>query len=194
MILTIEENNLKGFEISIKPEMEKALKHFEKDITSIRAGKAHTNLVEDLKVDCYGNSNMSLKELASIATPSTNLITIQPWDLSVMPAIEKALLNSHLGVTPQTDENLIRIELPKMSIERREELVKLLGKKLEVAKVSVRNIRKDIHNVIREKEKNKAISEDFVKRLSKSLQDITDNYINLIDATATKKKTEITSV
>ena len=194
MNIKIEEMNIKAFETSVKPEMDGALKHFEKDITAIRTGKAQSSLVEDLKVECYGTSFSNLKDIASIATPNTSLITIQPWDTGLVAAIEKALLNSQLGVTPQTDGNLIRVELPKMSVERREELIKLLGKKLETAKVSIRNIRKDIQNLIRDKEKSKAVSEDFVKRLNKALQDITDNFTNLIDAAAAKKKTEISSI
>ena len=194
MNIKIEEMNIKAFENSVKPEMDGALKHFEKDITAIRTGKAQSSLVDDLKVECYGTSFSNLKDIASIATPNTRLITIQPWDVALVPAIEKALLNSQLGVTPQTAGNLIRVELPKMSIERREELIKLLGKKLETAKVSIRNIRKDIQNLIRDKEKSKAVSEDFVKRLNKALQDITDNFTNLIDAAAAKKKTEISSI
>ena len=194
MNIKIEEMNIKAFENSVKPEMDGALKHFEKDITAIRTGKAQSSLVEDLKVECYGTSFSNLKDIASIATPNTSLITIQPWDTGLVAAIEKALLNSQLGVTPQTDGNLIRVELPKMSVERREELIKLLGKKLETAKVSIRNIRKDIQNLIRDKEKSKAVSEDFVKRLNKALQDITDNFTNLIDAAAAKKKTEISSI
>ena len=194
MNIKIEEMNIKAFENSVKPEMDGALKHFEKDITAIRTGKAQSSLVEDLKVECYGTSFSNSKDIASIATPNTSLITIQPWDTGLVAAIEKALLNSQLGVTPQTDGNLIRVELPKMSVERREELIKLLGKKLETAKVSIRNIRKDIQNLIRDKEKSKAVSEDFVKRLNKALQDITDNFTNLIDAAAAKKKTEISSI
>ena len=194
MNIKIEEMNIKAFENSVKPEMDGALKHFEKDITAIRTGKAQSSLVEDLKVECYGTSFSNLKDIASIATPNTSLITIQPWDTGLVAAIEKALLNSQLGVTPQTDGNLIRVELPKMSVELREELIKLLGKKLETAKVSIRNIRKDIQNLIRDKEKSKAVSEDFVKRLNKALQDITDNFTNLIDAAAAKKKTEISSI
>ena len=194
MNIKIEEMNIKAFENSVKPEMDGALKHFEKDITAIRTGKAQSSLVEDLKVECYGTSFSNLKDIASIATPNTSLITIQPWDTGLVAAIEKALLNSQLGVTPQTDGNLIRVELPKMSVERREELIKLLGKKLETAKVSIRNIRKDIQNLIRDKEKSKAVSEDFVKRLNKALQDITDHFTNLIDSAAAKKKAEISSI
>ena len=194
MNIKIEEMNIKAFENSVKPEMDGALKHFEKDITAIRTGKAQSSLVEDLKVECYGTSFSNLKDIASIATPNTSLITIQPWDTGLVAAIEKALLNSQLGVTPQTDGNLIRVELPKMSVERREELIKLLGKKLETAKVSIRNIRKDIQNLIRDKEKSKAVSEDCVKRLNKALQDITDHFTNLIDSAAAKKKAEISSI
>ena len=193
MISILEENNIKPFDTSVSTEMDKAIKHFDKDLASINTGKASANMVEDLKVDCYGNV-MLLRELASINTPDTNMIVIQPWDKSVVNTIEKAILVSHLGITPQTVGDVIRLELPPMSGSRREELAKLVSKKSEDAKVAVRNIRKDFGNVIKDNEKKKTISEDFSKRLTKSLQDLTDKFIVQIDMLTEKKKKDLKSV
>lgn len=193
MISTLEENNLKGFESAVTIEMDKAIKHCEKDLTAINTGKASTSMVEDLKADCYGNM-MPLRELASITTPEVNMITIQPWDKGVVNAIEKAILASHLGITPNTQGAVIRLELPPMSTARREELTKVVSKKVEDAKVAIRNVRKDIGNVIKDNEKKKTISEDFVKRLTKSLQDLTDKYTAHADTLGEKKKKDLKTV
>jgi len=193
MISILEENNIKPFEVSVTIEMDKSIKHFDKNLASINTGKASTNMVEDLKIDCYGNM-MLLRELASISTPDTNMIAIQPWDKSVVNNIEKAILASHLGITPQTVDDVIRLELPQMSSSRREELAKLASKKAEDAKVAIRNIRKDFGNVIRDNEKKKTISEDFSKRLTKHLQDFTDKFIAQIDILTEKKKKDLKSV
>lgn len=190
--VTLEENNSNKFESALVLEMDKSIKHLEKELASIRTGKANPSLVEDLRVECYG-STMTLRELASIAAPDVNMITIQPWDRTVINSIEKAILTSHLGVTPQTDGDLIRIELPQMSIARREELTKVVGKKIEEAKIALRSVRKDYLNLIRDNEKNKNISEDFAKRLAKVLQDITDKYIHTADVTGDKKKADLKS-
>ncbi len=192
MISILEENNIKPFDLSISTEMDKAIKHFDKDLGSINTGKASASMVEDLKVDCYGNT-MILRELASINTPDINMIAIQPWDKSVISNIEKAIMASHLGLTPQTVGDVIRLELPPMSGSRREELAKIVGKKIEDAKVAIRNIRKDFGNVIRDNEKSKTISEDFSKRLTKSLQDFTDKFIAQIDVLGEKKKKDLKS-
>jgi ribosome recycling factor len=193
MTVKIEENNLKAFDISVATEMDKAIKHCEKDLSSVNTGKASASMVEDLKVDCYGNM-MLLRELASISTPEANQIAIQPWDKGAVSAIEKAILASHLGITPNTQGAIIRLELPPMSSARRDELAKVVSKKVEDAKVAVRNIRKDIGNVIKDNEKKKTISEDFVKRLTKSLQDITDKFVAQIDALGEKKKKDLKTV
>lgn len=191
--MTLEEGNPKKLETPCKQEMDKAIVHFEKELTAIRTGKAHTSLVDSLKVEAYG-STMLLKELASVAAPDTNIITIQPWDQSVIGDIEKAITTSHLGVNPQVDGHLIRITLPQMTSERREELIKLVNKKSEDAKVAIRNVRKDVLNVIRDSEKkSKVISEDFSKRLSKLLQDITDQYVAQINSLSDKKQANLKS-
>ena len=192
MISILEENNIKPFDLSVTAEMDKAVKHFEKDLTSVNTGKASASMVEDLKVDCYGNM-MILRELASISTPDTNMITIQPWDKSVIASIEKAIIASHLNINPQTNGDVIRLELPPMSGARREELTKVVSKKAEDAKVALRNIRKDVGNVIKDNEKKKTISEDFSKRLTKNLQDFTDKFTAQVDVLCEKKKKDLKS-
>jgi len=191
--IVLEEGNPKKLETPCKQEMDKAIVHFEKELAAIRTGKAHTSLVDTLKVECYG-STMAIKELASVATPDTNIITIQPWDKSVVGDIEKAIANSHLGVNPQVDGNVIRITLPQMTADRREKLIKLVSEKAEDGKITVRNIRKDVVNIIREGEKKKLVSEDFSKKLSKLLQDITDQYIAQISTLADKKQASLKSL
>ena len=121
------------------------IKHFEKDLSVIRTGRASASLVEHIQVDCYGQS-MPVKNVATIAVPDARLITIQPWDKSIINDIEKALLNSNLGITPVNDGEIIRLQIPQMSSARREELVKDLGKKAEEARLGLRNGRKEFHN------------------------------------------------
>jgi ribosome recycling factor len=137
---------------------------------------------------------MILRELASISTPESNMIAIQPWDKGAVSAIEKAILASHLGITPNTQGAVIRLELPPMSMARREELAKVVSKKAEDAKVALRNVRKDVGNLIKDCEKKKTVSEDFVKRLTKSLQDLTDKFVANIDALGEKKKKDLKTV
>ncbi|QQR49238.1 ribosome recycling factor [bacterium] len=187
------EGDSKSVENLVKQEMDKPLKHFEKELTSIRTGRASTKLIEDLKVESYGQY-MSLKDIATLAAPDSRLLTIQPWDSSNMSAIEKALSASDLGVQPANDGSIIRIQLPQMSSARRDELVKLLGKKTEECRIGIRNVRKDFHNEIRDAEKKKIISEDFAKRLSTLLQKITDDFIGKTDATHDKKAAELKSL
>jgi ribosome recycling factor len=190
--IILEEGNPKKLEAPCKQEMDKSITHFEKELTAVRTGKAHTSLVEDLRVECYG-STMKLKEVASIAAPDTNIITIQPYDQSVTSDIEKAITSSHLGINPQVDGHIIRITLPQMTSARREELVKVVGKKTEDAKVAIRNIRKEMMNAIRDNKKSKTISEDFEKRLMKLLQDITDKFVAQIVELGNKKEANLKS-
>src|SRR5437870_282344 len=125
------ENDVKSFETPMKAEMEKPLKHFDGELIKIRTGRAHTSLVEDIQVSCYGQAPMPLKNVAAITAPDSRMIVIQPWDAATLPDIEKALKNSEVGVTPASDGALIRLQLPEMSSNRRDELLKILGKKLE---------------------------------------------------------------
>lgn len=188
--ITFQEGDSKSFEKLLSEHMDKALKHYEKELTGIRTGRANTALIENLKVECYGQL-MNLKDLATLSAPESRLLVIQPWDQSTISSIEAAVLNSDLGLTPANDGTIIRIQLPQMSASRRDELEKLLGKKTEEAKVGVRNVRKDFHNELREAEKKRIISEDFAKRLSTLMQKVTDLFIDKIDQLSTKKTGEI---
>lgn len=178
----------------MKLEVDKPLKHFDGELIKIRTGRAHTTLIEDIQVSCYGQAPQPLKNLAALAAPDTRLLTIQPWDITIIADIEKAIKSSEIGVTPANDGAIIRLQLPEISSNRRDELLKILGKKLEECKIAIRNVRKDFHNLIRDAKKDKAISENFFNRLNDSLQKITDQYIEIADQKAIKKEKEIKSV
>ena len=192
--IIIEENNIKSFQAPMEEEASLAIKHFEKELLKIRTGRAHTALVEDIVVTCYGGQTMPLKNIASIAAPESRLITIQPWDSSVINGIENAISSSDLGITPINDGAIIRIQLPQMTTARRDELLKLLGKKLEECKVSIRNVRKEFNNVLKDAKQNKKISENFFNRLNDVLQLVTDKFCKIADDHASKKEKDITTV
>lgn len=185
-----ENSNPKQFEKFIETEMDKHIKHLEKELLKIRTGRAHPTMIESIKVMAYG-SLMPLKDVAALSAPDTNLLMVQPWDKTIMADIEKAIAQSDVGVTPLNDGNVIRIQLPKMSSARRDELTKVLHQKLEACKVAIRNVRKDIHNTIRDTEKSKKISEDFSRRLQDVLQKITDKFVEMSDKVCVKKEEEI---
>ncbi|OQA36089.1 MAG: Ribosome-recycling factor [Candidatus Dependentiae bacterium ADurb.Bin331] len=192
--LKLNDQNIKEFEKAIQTEMDKPIKHFERELITIRTGRAHPALVEDLKVVCYGNTTMRLRDTASISAPEARLIVIQPWDPAVLADIERALRESDLGISPQNDGALIRIVLPEISSARRDELVKILGKKLEDTRISIRNVRKDFHNLVRDSQKGKAVSEDHARRLSDLLQKLTDDFIKRAETMSAAKEKEIKSV
>ncbi len=176
----------------VNEEMTKSLKHFEHELTSIRTGRAHPSMVDSIKVSCYaGTTELALKNLASITIPDARLIIIQPYDQSTIMDIERALKESDLGVTPQTDGQTIRIVLADMSVARRDELKKILAKKTEDCRVSIRNIRKYYNNLIRDTQKEKEISEDFAKRLEDILQKTTDKFIKQVDQLSEKKEADL---
>lgn len=189
-ITIVEGGSTRDFEKTLETEMDKHVKFFEKELLKIRTGRAHTSMIEDIKVACYG-SVMPLKDVAALSAPDVTLLMVQPWDKSIMNEIEKAISNSEFGLTPANDGNVIRLQLPRMSSARRDDLVKSLHQKLEVCKIAVRNVRKDIQNTVRETEKSKKISEDYSKRLLDMLQKVTDKFIDITDKIATKKEEEI---
>lgn len=191
--IAFTEGDSKSFETLLKSEMDKVIKHFERELLTIRTGRASTSLLDHIKVECYGQL-MSLKELATLAAPDSRLLTIQPWDKSVIPNIEKAISVSDIGATPVNDGILIRIQLPQMSTARRDELVKVLSKKSEESKIMIRNIRKDFHNEVRDADKKHIISEDFAEKLSTVLQKITDEFIATLDKHSSKKEAELRTV
>lgn len=192
--LKLEENNIKSFQEAMESEMTKLIKHFERELVKIRTGRAHTSLVEDLPISCYGQSPMALKSFAAIAAPESRLITIQPWDLGIIGTIEKAIEDSDLGLKPVNDGKVIRLQMPQMTSARREELIKVLGKKLEECKVTIRNVRKDFNNFIRDAKQDKTISENFYARLTDTLQVVTDKFSAIAEQHAEKKKVDIATV
>jgi ribosome recycling factor len=174
--------------------MENPLRHFERELIKIRTGRAHTSMIEDIPVSCYGQDAVPLKGLAAITAPDSRLLAVQPWDSSIIVDIEKAIAVSGFGVSPVNDGKMIRLRLPEMSAERREELIKILHKRLEEARVAIRNVRKDFKNIVTDAKKDKKISENFHNRLVDVLQNITDAYIAKVEAMAKKKEVELTTV
>ena len=187
------ENDINSFQKPMEAEMEKAVKHFENELIKIRTGRAHTSLVENIQVESYGQT-LPLRGVGLISAPEPRLITVQPWDTSTINDIEKAILASDLGVTPVNDGKIIRIPLPEMSSDRRSELLKVLGKRLEECKIAIRNVRKDFNNLLRDAKKNKSISENFYDRLEATLEKVTTQFTGKADTLAEKKKKDVTTV
>ena len=187
------EGETKKVEEALKVSMTACIKHYEHELTSIRTGRASTDILDNVKVECYGQM-MNIRDLATLATPDARLITIQPWDKGTLAAIEKAILNSDVGITPLNDGSIIRLQLPLMSSERRDELVKVLNKKAEEARIQIRNVRRDFLNVAKESEKKKDISEDFGKRLADLVQKVTDQFIGTIAEHTAKKEAALRQV
>ena len=188
------ENDIKSFQKPMETEMENPLKHFERELVKIRTGRAHTSMIEDIPVMVYGQDAVPLKGLGTVSAPDARLLTVQPWDSSIIPDIEKAIVAAGVGVSPVNDGKIIRLRLPEMSSERREELVKMLHKKLEECRVTVRNVRKDFKNIITDAKKDKKISENFYNRLEEVLQKITDSYIEKAETMSKKKEVELSTV
>jgi ribosome recycling factor len=188
--ITFQEGDSKSLESAINDKMKSPIQHFEKELSSIRTGRASIAIIDGIKVECYGRL-MPLKEVATLAAPDSRLLTIQPWDKTIIGEIEKAIMSSDVGVTPATDGTIIRLQLPKMSSARRDELTKVLSRKTEECRVGIRNVRKDFHNEIRDANKKKIISEDFAKRLGDLLQKITDSFIKQVDQMYDKKESEL---
>lgn len=191
--LVLIENDIKSFQKPMELEMQGPIGHFERELIKIRTGRAHTSMIEDIPVSCYGQDAVPLKGLGTVAAPDPRLLTIQPWDSSVIVDIEKAIVAMGFGVSPVNDGKVIRLRLPEMSSDRRTELVKLLHKKLEECKVAIRNVRKDFKNILTDAKKDKKISENFVSRLSDVLQETTDSYIAKVEAMSKKKELELTT-
>lgn len=187
------ENDIQSLKKPLELEMQKPLEHFAKELLKIRTGRAHTSLIDSVPVNNRGQVK-PLKAVATISAPESRLLVVQPWDISSIGDIEKALSTSDLGVMPVNDGKVIRITLPEMSKQRRDELVKVLEKKLEECRVGVRNIRKEFHNTVRDAKKDKEISENFFNRLSDTLDAVTATFIKKAEETAQKKIHEITVI
>ena len=177
----------------LETKMNSSLSHFNKEINGLRTGRASSSLVESILVDAYG-STLPINQVGNISVPESRLITIQVWDLSMVPNVEKAILDSNLGITPQTEGNLIRLPIPNLNEERRVELVKIASKYAEDNKISVRNIRRDHIDKLKKNQKENNISEDEIKKSIDETQKITDTFINKIDEILKEKKEEIMKV
>ncbi len=175
-----------------KRKMDKVLEAMARDLTRVRTGRASVALLEGIKVDCYGTS-MPLAQVASLAAPESRLLTIQPWDTSVMADIEKAILKSDLGLNPANDGKIIRLPIPALTTERRKEYVKMVKKMEEEAKVALRNVRREANEDFKEMKKEKILAEDDAHRGTEEVQKITDEYIKKAETQAADKEKEIMS-
>ncbi len=186
-------NNPKAVQDDAEHRMLKALESTRQEFHSLHTGRASVALVENIKVDYY-NTITALKGLAAITTPDAKTVSIQPWDVSALSAIEKAISVSGLGLTPNNDGKVIRIKMPELTQERRNELDKLIRKIAEEGRVSIRNIRHEANDSIKKLEKTAIIGEDISKSAQKKIQELTDKYIKLIDESLQKKELEIKQV
>ena len=176
-----------------KGKMDKTIEHFKGELKSVRTGRASVALFDNIKVDAYG-SMTPLNGVGTLHVADAHMVTVQPWDKSLIPAIEKAIQSGGLGLNPSNDGNLIRIPIPQLTEERRKELVKLVKKMAEDTKVAVRNERRDANDKIKKLEKDKTISEDDSKRALDDVQKMTDAQIKQVDDIAAGKEKELMEI
>ncbi len=176
-----------------KNRMNGAITSLESDLAAFRTGRASTKLIEHLKVEQYG-VEMQLIQMAVISVPEPQQLAIRPYDRSAMSAIEKAIMKSDLGIMPNNDGQVIRLNIPRLTEERRRDLSRIVGRRIEEAKVAVRNVRRDLNHDLKELKEEKLVSEDECARGEKQLQEITDSYITQIDEIGRAKEAEIMEV
>ena len=186
-------NSVKDVEGGAKAKMEKSLSDLQHSLSAIRTGRASVGIFDNLRVDYYGTPT-PLNQLANLHVPEPTLITIQPWDVSQIGAIERAILTSDLGLNPGNDGNIIRVPIPAPTEERRKEIVKRLHHIVEEHRVAVRNVRRDANEHMKKLLKDKTISEDDERRGLEETQKMTDAYIAKIDATSKAKEKEVLAI
>lgn len=174
-------------------KMKTAISVLKKELATVRTGHANPGLLEHIKVE-YAGVPTSLIQLAGVSAPAANLLVVQPWDKSSLKSIEKAILKSDLGLTPTNDGNVIRINIPPLSEERRQELIKVVRNRVEKEKVVLRNIRRDAMDDLRRAEKNKEISQDDLKRALDQLQKLTDAFIVDVDQLGKEREAKLKEV
>lgn len=179
--------------INTEQKMHKTVEVLQKELASIRTGHASPTLIEHLKID-YAGTILPLNQLASISAPAANLLVVQPWDKSGMSSIEKAILKSELGLNPINDGRVIRISIPPLSEERRQELLKIVRRRIEEGKIAIRNVRRDALENFKTQEKEKQISQDEHKQLQNQLQKLTDTYTVKIEQIGKDKEKEVMAV
>ena len=176
--------------VNLKSKLNKAIEHFTKEIGMIRTGRASTSMLDIVKVDYYGTPT-PIKNIANITSPDPQSIVIQPFDPNSLETIEKGIINSELGMTPNNDGNLIRLTVPILTEERRNELVKLIHKIIEDGRIAVRNLRRDANEQLKKLEKDKEMSEDNLKRALDNVQEDTDEYIKKLNKILEAKEKEL---
>jgi ribosome recycling factor len=174
-----------------KTKMTKAVEVLQAEFARIRTARANPAILDGLRVNYY-DTPTPLKQVASISAPEPRQLVVQPWDRTLLPEIEKAILKSELGLTPRVETNLVRIPLPPLTEERRHELSRLCAKLAEDTRVAVRNIRRDANEAVKRLEKEKKVSEDDSKTAQKKIQELTDDFIKKVDEILRQKETEIT--
>ncbi len=179
--------------LDAEERMTKAVGNMDRDFAKLRTGRASSSLVDDIKVDYYGTPT-PINQVASVAVPDSRSVTIQPWDKGAFAPIEKAILKSDLGLTPINDGKIIRISIPPLTEERRKDLVKVSRKYNEDAKIAVRNVRRDANEQLKKLEKDKAISEDDLKKATDDVQKLTDKYVAEADKKCQAKEKEIMDI
>lgn len=177
----------------VESKMNKRVEGFNGELKTIRAGRANASVLDKVSIDYYG-SQTPVAQVGSISSPEPRMLVIQPWDASVLKEIEKAILKSDIGIAPQNDGKVIRLNFPPLTEERRKELVKQVKKYAEEAKVQVRNVRRDAMEDYKAKKKNSEITEDDLKGIEKDIQNLTDKFVKEIDELTAAKEKEILEV
>ncbi len=178
---------------SLHEKMDKTLEHIRREFSTLRTGRASVSLVDGLNIDYYGSS-VPLNQLASISVPEPRLLLITPYDKGALGSIEKAVLKSDLGLTPNNDGKVVRIPIPELTEERRKNLVKVVRRLAEDSRVSIRNIRREANDLLKKSEKNGDLAEDESHKLMDEVQKVTDQYIEKVDDILKTKEKEIMEV
>jgi ribosome recycling factor len=176
-----------------KTRMEKVVEDLRRELAGVRSGRASISLLDHITVDYYGTP-APLNQVATLAVPESNLITAQPWDVSLLPVIEKAIRASDLGLNPSNDGKILRIPIPPLTEERRKQLAKHVGKVLEDHRTAIRNVRRDENEAVKKLLKDKKISEDEERKGLDEIQCVTDHYVGKVEEVAKKKEEEILKV
>ncbi len=184
---------MQEFKKKANERMITAIESLKKDFGSIRTGRASLSLLDNIKIDYYGTPT-PLAQVAMLGIPESRQITIQPWEQKLIQDIEKSILKSDLGLMPNNDGKTIRLNIPTLTEERRKQLVKVVKKRAEEAKVAIRNIRRDINEEVKKSEKQEHISEDEVKRLQEEIQKVTDHFVSRVEEVLSHKEKEIMEV
>ena len=174
-------------------KMDKSIQSFKKDISTLRTGRANTNMLDTIRVDVYGQF-MPIEQLATISVPEARLISVQVWDKANTQLIESSIQKSELGINPQVDGQIIRLRIPDLTEERRKDLIKILKNMGEKSKVAVRNIRREANEELKKLLKSKEIGEDEEKSFEKNIQKITDDHIKIVDDRVSTKEKEIMTI